>query len=108
MILATGVVDNKPDLPSVKHFIYEGKIRFCPICDGYEMIGKSVAVLGPIKEALKKALFLSVYTNRLTILPTDRVFSLSAEERARLQRLEISRRRSPSGTSGSRATISSR
>jgi thioredoxin reductase (NADPH) len=44
IILATGIVDDKPALPSLEEFIYAGKIRFCPICDGFEVQGKRVAV----------------------------------------------------------------
>jgi thioredoxin reductase (NADPH) len=58
VILATGIVDEKPVLPNLREFIYGGEIRFCPICDGYEVRDKRIGVLGPAKQGLQKALFL--------------------------------------------------
>src|SRR5689334_8826764 len=65
VLLATGLVDCKPALPNLREIIYRGEIRLCPICDGYEAMDKPVAVLGPVKEAVKKLLFLSTYTRNL-------------------------------------------
>ncbi|BCM20947.1 thioredoxin reductase [Mesorhizobium sp. J8] len=46
-------------------------MRLCPICDGYEVTDKRVAVMGPAKEAAKKALFMRIYTHDVTVLATD-------------------------------------
>jgi thioredoxin reductase (NADPH) len=46
VLLATGIVDEKPALPSLPEFIYRGGVRFCPICDGYEAMDKRIAVVG--------------------------------------------------------------
>jgi hypothetical protein len=78
VILATGIVDDKPALPSLQEFIYAGKIRFCPICDGFEVQGRRVAVLGPMKHAIKKALFLRTYTRDVTLLVVDEPTNLDA------------------------------
>ena len=64
VVLATGIVDNKPALPNLREFIYEGGVRFCPICDGYEAAGKRIAVIGKLADALPKALFLRTYSTR--------------------------------------------
>jgi thioredoxin reductase (NADPH) len=90
VILATGIVDRKPALPNFRDIVYRGEIRLCPICDGYEAIGCSVAVLGPIHEAVKKLLFLSTYTRDLTLLPTGGDMALEKTEAEALQRLGIS------------------
>ena len=90
VLLATGLVDCKPALPNLREIIYRGNIRLCPICDGYEAIDKSVAVLGPVKEAVKKLLFLSTYTRNLTILPIGGDLTPDAEQERALQALRIS------------------
>ena len=51
--------------------IRTGHVRLCPVCDGYEVIDKEVAVLGPPDKAIEKALFLRPYTDKLTVLLTD-------------------------------------
>jgi thioredoxin reductase (NADPH) len=85
VILATGIVDDKPALPSLEEFIYAGRIRFCPICDGFEVQGKRVAVLGPMKHAVKKALFLRTYTSDVTLLALEESIKLDAGEQRALR-----------------------
>jgi thioredoxin reductase (NADPH) len=80
VILATGIIDCKPSLPSVHALIYSGNVRLCPICDAYEVQGKTVAVLGPVKEALKKLMFLRTFTSDLILLPTEADVTLSPEQ----------------------------
>jgi len=64
-------------------------MRLCPICDGYEVTDKHVAVLGPVKEAIKKLLFLSGYTSNLTLLPIGDL-TLDPKQEHMLQALGIS------------------
>src|SRR5579871_5239345 len=89
VLLASGLVDCKPALPNLREIIYRGNIRLCPICDGYEVIDRQVAVLGPVKEAVKKLLFLSTYTRNLTLLPFGSDLALDAKEECALRALGI-------------------
>src|SRR5262245_29965903 len=82
VLLATGIVDEKPALPSLPEFIYRGGVRFCPICDGYEVMDKRIAVVGPFAKAIKKALFLRAYSRHIAVLPLDREVRLGADDRA--------------------------
>lgn len=69
VLLATGVVDRQPELSHLRELIYRGEVRLCPICDGYEVVGRKVGVLGPIEHAIGKLAFLRTYTRHLTLLP---------------------------------------
>jgi thioredoxin reductase (NADPH) len=89
VLLATGVVDIRPPASACRRGIAEGAVRFCPICDAYEIQGRRVAVLGPARKAIREALFLKTYTQDLTILSTDGASSLSSEERAALKYASI-------------------
>lgn len=71
VLLATGIVDESPDLPGLKDAIYSGGLRFCPICDGYEAGGQRIGVLGPLHTAAAKARFLRTYSRDVVLLPTD-------------------------------------
>lgn len=84
VILATGIVDEKPNLPRMQEFIYKGAVRFCPICDGYEAMDQRIGVIGPIRTAIKKALFLRTWSKQLTILSLDQT-TLTPEEDALLK-----------------------
>ena len=83
MLLATGIVDTKPDLPSMQEFIYRGAIRFCPVCDAFEATDKTIGVLGPAKHALKKAMFLRTYSKNVILLPLGEI-DLADDERRQL------------------------
>ena len=86
VLLATGVIETRPPLQHVAEAVKRGVIRTCPICDGYESIGKTVAVLGSGDHAAAEALFLRTYTDRLTLLlGLDDANALSAGKRSALQ-----------------------
>lgn len=71
VILATGIADTLPDSPDVFRMIEAGTLRLCPICDAYEVIDKRIAVVGPMQEAIKKAMFLRTFSDHVTMLVTD-------------------------------------
>jgi thioredoxin reductase (NADPH) len=85
VLLATGIVDECPALPGLRNAIYDGALRFCPICDAYEVTDQRVGVLGGIETAWKKALFLRTYSRQVTLLPTDNPTGMSADIRNELQ-----------------------
>jgi len=70
VVLATGLVDRKPETEGLREGIAHGAIRFCPICDGYEAIGRRVGVLGPFDIAGHKALFMRTYSRDVRLFPT--------------------------------------
>jgi thioredoxin reductase (NADPH) len=72
-ILATGVRDRLPALTGALAALERGVLRICPICDGYEAIGKTIAVLGDGLHARREAQFLRSYSDEVTLLfVTDR------------------------------------
>jgi thioredoxin reductase (NADPH) len=90
VLLATGVIENKPPIAHVADAVKRGLIRTCPICDGYEAIGKRVAVLGSGDHAAAEALFLRTYTNQLTVLlPAEGRGDLSDEARQSMDRAGV-------------------
>jgi thioredoxin reductase (NADPH) len=71
VILASGLVDEAPQIEGLTDPIAGGLIRYCPICDGYEAIDKRIGVLGPVNGAGKKALFLRTYSRDVWLFATD-------------------------------------
>lgn len=70
VILATGVVENKPPVPHLADAVKRGLIRTCPICDGYESMNKRIAVLGSGPHAAAEALFIRTYSSKVALLLT--------------------------------------
>jgi thioredoxin reductase (NADPH) len=68
VLLATGIVDKSPDLPGLKEALSKGAVRYCPVCDGYEVTDRRIGVLGNGKDAASKAKFLRTYSRDVTLL----------------------------------------
>jgi thioredoxin reductase (NADPH) len=85
LLLATGIIDESPDLPGLKDAIYRGALRYCPICDGFEAADQRIGVLGPLRTAAGKAEFLRTYSRDVVLLPTDEPAEASEEARSLAQ-----------------------
>jgi thioredoxin reductase (NADPH) len=68
VLLATGVVDRKPEIEGLDAAIRRSLVRICPICDAYEAIDKRIAVLGEGGLAQREAAFLRTYSDDVTVL----------------------------------------
>ncbi|MCJ2046825.1 NAD(P)/FAD-dependent oxidoreductase [Methylobacterium sp. J-078] len=85
VLLAAGVVENNPPLPHVAEAVMGGLVRTCPICDGYEAIGKTIAVLGNGEHAAAEALFIRTFSAQVTLLmPASGDGGLSSATRSAL------------------------
>jgi thioredoxin reductase (NADPH) len=90
VLIATGIVDTLPDIiPDAAAMIKAGTLRLCPICDGYEVIDKRVAVMGPEKDSIKKALFMRTFTPHVTLLVTESATGDNPHARVVLARAAI-------------------
>lgn len=87
VILATGVVDREPGLPDLYDSVRGGLVRYCPICDGFEVQGDRVAVLGHGEHGVREAEFIRDFAADLTLLTLGR--PLDDERRGRLSRAGI-------------------
>jgi thioredoxin reductase (NADPH) len=70
VLLATGLIDESPKVSGLEAGIYNGAIRYCPICDGFEATDRRIGVIGSVTEAGKKALFLRTYTRDVVVFAT--------------------------------------
>lgn len=70
VLLATGVVNNRPEMSRDVHdqALARGLIRYCPICDGYEVTDKRVGVIGTGEHGMREAVFLRGYTKDVTLI----------------------------------------
>ncbi|MEA2876721.1 MAG: thioredoxin reductase [Hyphomicrobiales bacterium] len=71
VLLATGLVDKRPDREVARDAVDSAAIRYCPICDGFEALDKRIGVLGRLDEAGKKALFMRTYSRDITVFATN-------------------------------------
>lgn len=68
VLLATGVRDHLPELSGAAEAVLRSLLRVCPICDGFEATGKTIAVIGSGPAGEREADFLKTYSDRVTLL----------------------------------------
>ncbi|MBB2671517.1 UNVERIFIED_ORG: thioredoxin reductase (NADPH) [Rhizobium esperanzae] len=97
VLLATGVTNRKPPMLAERHdeAVARGLIRYCPVCDGFEVTDKRVAVIGCGSIAFAEALFLRSYTTHVTIITPQEEHELSEIEVDRLRDLQIGLQKGP-------------
>jgi thioredoxin reductase (NADPH) len=66
-----------------------GLIRYCPICDGYEVTDKKVGVIGSGSHGVTEAVFLRGYTPHVTLIAPDKRMKLAKADWKRLEQAGI-------------------
>jgi len=91
VLLATGVTNRRPPMDEKLHdeALSRGLVRYCPICDGYEVTDKRVGVIGSDSHGVAEALFIRSYTADITLIAPDKALSLSAEDQRKLRDADI-------------------
>lgn len=100
VLLATGVVSHRPaGLDDRVHDValQRGLLRYCPICDGYEVTDRRVGVIGTGDHGMREALFLRGYTRDVTLIAPDTDHDLDDACRAALDAGGIRRVDGPCG-----------
>jgi thioredoxin reductase (NADPH) len=91
VLLATGVTNRTPPMDPDLHdaALAQGLIRYCPVCDGYEVTDKRVGVIGSGSHGVAEAVFIRGFTEDITLIAPDRAHDLSGEDRSRLAEFGI-------------------
>ncbi|GFE76939.1 NAD(P)/FAD-dependent oxidoreductase [Novosphingobium sp. TCA1] len=87
VLLATGVINRRPpmiDKETHDRGLARGLLRYCPVCDGYEVTDQRIAVFGSGERALAEARFLRSFSRDVTVVADDPHFAWTAHQRAEL------------------------
>ena len=80
VLLATGIVDKEPEMRDFREAVRLGCIRLCPVCDGFEVTDRRVAIYGPARRAIGHALFIRTFAREVSLLVPRNDASLAADE----------------------------
>ena len=91
VLLATGVTNRRPPIDEELHddALARGLIRYCPICDGFEVTDRKVGVIGSDSHGVAEALFIRSYTADVTLIAPDKALRLKPEDQQRLKDAKI-------------------
>lgn len=87
VLVATGVINNRPaGMGEALHTeaLAAGVLRYCPICDAYEVTDRRVAVIGTGSRGTAEAVFLRGFTRDLTLVSPDAGHELDPQSEAEL------------------------
>jgi thioredoxin reductase len=87
LLLATGVVDDLPDIVGLEP-LYGTSVHHCPYCDGWEWRDQPIAVYGRGEEGAAMVQGLTVWSNDL-VLCTDGPSELTGRQREQLGGINI-------------------
>ena len=87
VLLATGLRNRRPDMDEALHdeALARGLIRYCPICDGYEITDRKVGVIGSGAHGVAEAVFLRSYTADVALIAPGETHDLAEADRQRLR-----------------------
>jgi len=91
VLLATGVRNRRPPMDEALHddAVARGLVRYCPICDGYEVTDKTVGVIGGASHGVAEAIFIRSYTKDVTLIAPDKATQLDPQQSEELRLAEI-------------------
>ena len=91
VLLATGVTNRRPPMDEKLHddALARGLIRYCPICDGFEVTDKKIGVIGSDSHGVAEAVFLRSYTTDVTLIAPDKAMRLKPEDQEKLKEAGI-------------------
>jgi thioredoxin reductase (NADPH) len=86
ILLATGVVNNRPPITPEIHdaALDRGLLRYCPICDGYEATDRRIAIIGTSERGHNEAVFLRMYSQDVTLIAPEGAHQLEHSARQAL------------------------
>ena len=100
VLLATGVVNHRPaGMEDALHdtALRAGLLRYCPICDAYEVTDRRVGVIGTGDHGTREALFLRGYTRDVTLISPEAAHDLDPGCMAELDAAGVARVEGPCG-----------
>lgn len=68
VMLCTGVRDRLPAVPGAAEVEAAGRLRYCPVCDGYEHRGQRVGVIGHSAHGVREAAFLLNFSRHVRFI----------------------------------------
>jgi thioredoxin reductase (NADPH) len=87
VLLATGVTNRRPPMDEKLHAdaLARGLVRYCPICDGYEVTDKKVGVMGSDSHGVAEAVFIRSFTADVTLIAPDKALRLTTDDQRKLK-----------------------
>lgn len=95
VLISTGIADAGMPIENWHAAVTSGAVRLCPVCDGFDVLDKRIAVIGAPDNCVGHSLFLRSFSNDITLFERDNNMCLASKDQHRLQDAGIKRVISP-------------
>lgn len=89
VLLATGVADAGMPVERWEQAVASGAVRLCPVCDGYDVIDKRIAVATSEVNPVGHALFMRSFSSEVLLFERADESAVNEEERRQLQAANV-------------------
>lgn len=89
VLLASGVADAGLPVENWHEAVQCGAVRLCPVCDGYDVLDKKIAVVSSPVNPVGHALFMRTFSADVTLFEREDAAPLDADQRARLAKAGV-------------------
>ncbi|MEV4780422.1 NAD(P)/FAD-dependent oxidoreductase [Burkholderia sp. LMU1-1-1.1] len=89
VLLATGVANAGLPVENWREAVRSGAVRLCPVCDGYDVLDKKIAVITSPANPVGHAVFMRTFSADVTLFERDDTAPLDAEQRIHLQQAGV-------------------
>lgn len=89
VLIASGIADAGMPIENWREAVASGAVRLCPVCDGYDVLDKRIAVIGAAEHCVGHALFMRSFSNDITLFERDDVAVPSASDQRRLTEAQV-------------------
>jgi thioredoxin reductase (NADPH) len=85
VLLATGIADTGLPIENWRAAVASGAVRLCPVCDGYDVIDKRIAVVSSETDPIGHAMFMRSFSADVTLFDRCEGAILNEQERHELE-----------------------
>lgn len=89
VLIATGIADAGLPIENWREAVAAGAVRLCPVCDGYDVLDKRIALVSSPENPVEHALFLRTFSSSVTLFERDQEIVLNDEQRRTLAQAKV-------------------
>lgn len=89
VLMATGIADAGLPIENWREAVAAGAVRLCPVCDGFDVLDKRIAVVSEAKNPVGHALFMRTFSSSVTLFEHAEAIRLDQDQRTRLEQAKV-------------------
>ena len=95
VLMSTGIADAGMPIENWREAVASGAVRLCPVCDGFDVLDKRIAVIGTPENCVGHSLFLRAFSSDVTLFERDTASCPTGKDQQRLTDAKVKRVESP-------------